>query len=102
MKAILSSIRLKMFSTFLLFAIFSASFAAAQADSNVVAVFLIGRDGDRTSEVQGNTQLTTLGKNQVFNTASYFRSRYLSPSSPDFIENVDTAYLYNQIYAAAP
>jgi hypothetical protein len=79
-----------------------ASFAAAQADSNVVAVFLIGREGDRTSEVQGNTQLTTLGKNQVFNTASYFRSRYLNSSSPDFIINVDTDYLYNQIYAAAP
>jgi prostatic aicd phosphatase len=79
-----------------------SSFAVVQAASNVVAVFLIGREGDRTSEVQGNTQLTTLGKNQVFNTASYFRSRYLNSSSPDFIENVDIDYLYNQIYAAAP
>jgi len=76
--------------------------AAAQSSSNVIAVFLIGRHGDRTSKVQGNTQLTTLGKNQVFNTASYFRSRYLNISSPDFIVNVDTDYLYNQIYAAAP
>jgi hypothetical protein len=93
---------MKMFSNFVLIAILSASFAAAQADSNVVAVFLIGREGDRTSEVQGNTQLTTLGKNQVFNTGSYFRSQYLSSSSADFIVNVDTDYLYNQIYAAAP
>lgn len=91
-----------MLSNLLFIAILLALFAATQADSNVVALVLIGRDGDRTSEVQGNTQLTTLGKNQVFNTASYFRSRYLNSSSPDFIENVDTDYLYNQIFAAAP
>lgn len=91
-----------MLSKLLLAVILSISFTAVQADSTVVAVFLIGRHGDRTSMVQGNTQLTTLGKNQVFNTASYFRSRYLNSSSPNFIENVDTDYLYNQIYAAAP
>ena len=102
LKAIHHQFHWNMLSNFLFTAILLASFAATQADSNVVTVVLIGRDGDRTSEVQGNTQLTTLGKNQVFNTASYFRSRYLNSSSPDFIENVDTDYLYNQIYAVAP
>jgi hypothetical protein len=91
-----------MLSKLLITALLSVSFTAVHADSNVVAVFLIGRHGDCTSKVQGNTQLTTLGKNQVFNTGSYFRSRYLDSSSPNFIENVDTNYLYNQIYAAAP
>ena len=91
-----------MFSNLFLTALLSVSFAAAQADSNVIAVFLIGRHGDRTSKVEGNIQLTTLGKNQVFNTGSYFRRRYLNSSSPNFIENVHTDYLYNQIYAAAP
>jgi prostatic aicd phosphatase len=91
-----------MLSKLLLAVVLSISLTAVQGDSNVVAVFLIGREGDRTSMVQGNTQLTTLGKNQVFNTASYFRSRYLNSSSPNFIENVDIDYLYNQIYAAAP
>jgi len=91
-----------MLSKLLLAAVLSISLAAVQADSSVVAVFLIGRHGDRTPLVEGNTQLTTLGKNQVFNTGSYFRSRYLNSSSPNFIENVDTHYFYNQIYAAAP
>jgi hypothetical protein len=91
-----------MLSKLLLAVVLSVSLTAVQGDSNVIAVFLIGREGDRTSIVKGNTQLTTLGKNQVFNTASYFRSRYLNSSSPNFIQNVDTDYLYNQIYAAAP
>lgn len=91
-----------MLSNILLAALFFATFVTAQTDSTVVAVFLIGRHGDRTSKVEGDTQLTTLGKNQVFSSASYFRSRYLNSSSPNFIENVDTNYLYNQIYAAAP
>jgi hypothetical protein len=91
-----------MFSQLIYAALFAASLVTAQTDSEVVAVFLIGRHGDRTSKVQGNTQLTTLGKNQVFQTATYFRNRYLNTSSPNFIQNVDTDYLYNQIYAAAP
>jgi hypothetical protein len=75
---------------------------AAQADSNVVAVMLVGRHGDRTSKVQGNTKLTTLGKNQVFNTGSYFRSRYMNASSPNYIQDTSPDYAANQIYASTP
>ena len=78
-------------------------FAIAQSNSStVVAVLLISRHGDRTAKIQGNTQLTTLGKNQVFNTGSFFRSRYLNKSSPNFIRNVDTEYFAEQVYAASP
>lgn len=82
--------------------LWTASSVAGQAQSNVMAVFLIGRHGDRTSKIMGNTQLTTLGKNQVFQSATYFRNRYLNSSSSEFIQNVDSDYLYNQIYAQAP
>jgi hypothetical protein len=79
---------------------------AAQADSEVVAVMLLGRHGDRTAKtgpgVEGNSVLTTLGKNKVFQTGMYFRRRYLDSSSPNFIQGVDTNYLYNQLYASAP
>ena len=91
-----------MFSQLVLGALFLAGLVAAQSDSNVVAVMLVGRHGDRTSKVQGNTQLTTLGKNQVFNAASYFRSLYLNTSSPDYIEDINPNYVSNQIYASAP
>jgi acid phosphatase len=71
-------------------------------DSNVLAVMMVGRHGDRTSKVMGNTQLTTLGKNQVYQAGTYFRGRYLNPLSPDWIQGADSDYLYNQIYTAAP
>jgi hypothetical protein len=91
-----------MFLNLLIASVLSATLITAQVDSDVVAVFLVGRHGDRTSKVEGNTQLTTLGKNQVFNSATYFRNRYLNSSSPEFIQNIDSDYLSNQIYASAP
>jgi hypothetical protein len=75
---------------------------AAQSDSNVIAVFMLGRHGDRTSKVMGNTLLTTLGKNQLFESGQYFNNRYLNTSSPDYIQGVNSSYLYDQIYAGAP
>jgi hypothetical protein len=51
---------------FTLAAALLATIVAAQVDSNVIAVFMVGRHGDHTSEVMGNTQLMTLGKNQSF------------------------------------
>ena len=75
---------------------------SSTADSTCLAVMMVGRHGDRTSKIMGNTQLTTLGKNQVFQAATYFRGRYLNPLSPDYVQGVDSDYLYNQIYAAAP
>jgi len=80
----------------------SAGLVVPQSDSNVIAVFMIGRHGDRKSKVMGNSQLTTLGKNQVFQSAQYFRARYLNSSSPDNVMGIDDNYLYSQIYAAAP
>ena len=91
-------------STILLTALYVAALVSSQSDqfSEVIAVFLVGRHGDRTSKVEGNTQLTTLGKNQVFESATYFQNLYLVPTSPNRIQNVDFDYLYNQVYAAAP
>jgi acid phosphatase len=91
-----------MLSKLTLAALLSAAVVAAQSDSEVVAVFMLGRHGDRTPKVQGNTLLTTLGKNQVFESAQYFHNRYLNSSSPDYIQGVNSSYLYSQIYAQAP
>lgn len=91
-----------MFPKFTLATVLSAAIVTGQSDSTVVAVFMVGRHGDRTSKVMGNKQLTTLGKNQVFDSAQYFNGRYLNTSSPHYIQGVNDSYLYNQIYAAAP
>src|ERR1700724_3606676 len=79
----------------------------AQSDSEVVAVFLLGRHGDRTSRIQGSgiegtSVLTTLGKNQIYDVASYFRSYYLEPSSPNYVQNFSDNLVLSQIYASAP
>jgi len=91
----------------ILAAIVSATFVAAQSDTEIVAVFILGRHGDRTSKIQGlgiegNSVLTTLGKNQVFEAGTYFQNYYLNSSSPNFIQGVNSAYQINQIYASAP
>jgi len=96
-----------MFAQTILGALFFAAIAAAQSDSSVLAVFLFGRHGDRTSKItgigiEGNAILTTLGKNQIFDTAEYFRNKYISSTSPDYIQNISASYQYAQIYASAP
>ena len=88
-------------------ALLITSLVAAQSDTEIVAVFLLGRHGDRTSKIQGlgiegSSVLTTLGKNQVYNTGEYFRNRYLVSSSPQYIQNASSDYVINQIYASAP
>jgi hypothetical protein len=85
-----------------------APFVAAQTDnSKVLAVFLLGRHGDRTSRiaglgVEGEAVLTTLGKNQVFSTGGYWRNKYLNSSSSDFILGVNDNFQYDQVYGSAP
>jgi hypothetical protein len=81
-----------------------AALVVAQSDSEVVAVFLLGRHGDRTSKIgiEGSSVLTTLGENEIFESATSFRNRYFDPSSPDYISNISSIYEIPQIYASAP
>ena len=86
---------------------FLAGTVAAQSDSEVVAVFLLGRHGDRTSKIQGlgiegSSVLTTLGKNQIYSVASYFRNYYLESNNPNYIQNFSDNLVLSQIYASAP
>jgi len=85
----------------------SATLAAAQSDSEVIAVFLLGRHGDRTSKIkgigiEGSSVLTTLGENQIFESATFWRNHYLNSSSPDEIKGISSDYVIGQIYASAP
>jgi hypothetical protein len=80
----------------------AAAVAAQSTSSEVIAVFLLGRHGERTPKLVGSTELTTLGRNQVFNSGSFFRSLYLNSSSPDFITGVNPNYVPNQIFASVP
>ena len=91
----------------LLGAILSATLVAAQSDSEVVAVFLLGRHGDRTSRifsmgVEGSSVLTSLGMNQVYETGTFWYNKYFDSSSPDSIHGLNSTYQIPQIYASAP
>ena len=96
-----------MFLKAILAAIVSTTFVVAQSESEIVGLFVLGRHGDRTSKIQGlgiegSSVLTTLGKNQVFESGTYFRNYYLNSSSPNFIQGINANYQINQIYASAP
>jgi hypothetical protein len=88
-------------------AVFSAALVAAQSDSEVVAVFLWGRHGDRTSKIkglgiEGSSVLTTLGMNEVYETGQFWAAKYYNGSSPDVIQGLTDYYQIPQIYASAP
>jgi len=76
--------------------------AAQSSSSEVIAVFLLGRHGERTPKLTGSTELTTLGRNQAFNSGSFFRSLYLNSSSADFTTGVNPNYVPNQIFVSVP
>ena len=88
-------------------AVLSATLVAAQSDSEVVAVFLWGRHGDRTSKIkgigiEGSSVLTTLGMNEVFETGQFWANLYYNGNSTDAIQGLTDYYQIPQIYASAP
>jgi hypothetical protein len=88
-------------------AAFGAALVAAQTNSDVVAVFILGRHGDRTSKIfglgiEGSSVLTTLGANEVSESATFFRNYYLNSTSDNAIVNASSNFIFGQIYASAP
>jgi prostatic aicd phosphatase len=66
-------------------------------DSQVLGVVVVSRHGDRRGFYQdpktytpSNTEITPLGNQQSFQLGEYLRSRYLTPSSPHFIQNISS------------
>ena len=66
-------------------------------DSQLLGVVIMSRHGDRRGFYQdpetyaaSNTEITPLGNQQSFQLGQYLRSRYLTDSSPDFIQSVSS------------
>lgn len=78
-------------------------------DSQVLGVVIMSRHGDRRGFYQdpntynpSNTEITPLGNEQSFQLGEYLRSRYLAPSSPDFIQNISSGLVNpNQVLVRA-
>ncbi|OAX80792.1 hypothetical protein ACJ72_04870 [Emergomyces africanus] len=78
----------------------SAPLASAEA---VLGAYVFARHGDRTSKSTPPTDLTSLGYQQVFTTGSYYRGRYISPSSDSRILGISPDIVKpNQLAAFAP
>ncbi|KAK4161372.1 lysosomal acid phosphatase [Cladorrhinum sp. PSN259] len=77
--------------------------ATAAAAETIHGVLVLTRHGDRTTKHYGAQQLTALGAQQCFQSGDFYRSRYLSASSPYHISGINgEQYSRAQIYATAP
>ncbi|KAI1180526.1 putative histidine acid phosphatase [Nemania sp. FL0916] len=74
----------------------------SQAET-VLGIYIFSRHGDRTPKILAPTNLTSLGADEVFNSGSYYRSRYVAAdaSSPVHGLSHDTAAL-QQLTVTAP
>lgn len=69
----------------------------------VVGAYIFARHGDRTAKILGNTQLTDLGYNEVYDTGSFYNARYILSSSDKQIEGISPLIVQaSQISASSP
>lgn len=86
----------------LLLALVAVPMGSVSAEK-VVGAFVLARHGDRTAKVFGNTLLTDLGYQEVFQTGSFYHDRYIAPDSPLQIEGISQPIVNQaQIHASAP
>lgn len=77
--------------------------AQVAVSETVYGTAIFSRHGDRTWKGAPPTRLTTVGQIQLFNSGSYWRSRYLDANSTHQISSVSKdTYKAAQISAAAP
>ena len=82
----------------------AASLSASVVEAErVVGAYIFARHGDRTAKVLGNTQLTYLGYNEVFDAGSFYRNRYVVDESDHQIEGISPVIVNPaQINASSP
>ncbi|PWY92250.1 phosphoglycerate mutase-like protein [Aspergillus heteromorphus CBS 117.55] len=69
----------------------------------VLGAYIFARHGDRTAKVLKNTELTELGYNEVFDTGSYYRTRYIHANSSQHIQGINENLVkLSQISASSP
>ncbi|TLD14446.1 hypothetical protein PspLS_11167 [Pyricularia sp. CBS 133598] len=80
-----------------------ATLASSALAETIHGVVVYSRHGDRTTKHYGSQMLTDLGAQQNFQVGSAYRSRYLTPGSPQHIAGISPdKYVPDQVYASAP
>ncbi|PYH88207.1 phosphoglycerate mutase-like protein [Aspergillus ellipticus CBS 707.79] len=87
----------------LVLALLALPLALPASAERVLAAYIFARHGDRTAKVLKNTELTDLGYNEVFDTGSYYRSRYIQANSSRHIQGINVNLVkLSQISASSP
>jgi hypothetical protein len=80
-----------------------AGLGVASAQETVLGAFIFSRHGDRTAKSTPPANLTDLGYLEVFNSATYFRNRYIASDAEYRIHGInDDLVKQSQISASAP
>ncbi|KAJ5831742.1 Histidine phosphatase superfamily clade-2 [Penicillium riverlandense] len=88
------------FQSGLLLASMVAPLASAE---RVLGAYIFARHGDRTAKISGNTELTDLGYQEVFDAGSFYNARYINSSSPKHIQGISSNVVnLTQVLASAP
>lgn len=84
------------------FALLTALAATAAAET-IHGVVIFTRHGDRTAKFYPTYSLTNLGAEQVYQSGSYYRDRYLSNSSAYKVSGISSDQIQPaQVYASVP
>jgi hypothetical protein len=76
---------------------------AANCEETVLGVYIFSRHGDRTAKSTPPTNLTDLGYEEVFNSGTYFRNRYIAEGASSKIYGMNTDLVKEaQITVSAP
>jgi hypothetical protein len=78
-----------------------AFLSLVEAQETLLGSFVFHRHGDRTSKFWPPAKLTALGANQVHESGTYYRNRYVNGSSPIYGIEKDIAQL-SQLSVEAP
>lgn len=75
----------------------------ANCKETVLGVYIFSRHGDRTAKSTPPANLTDLGYEEIFNSGTYFRSRYITEGAPSKIHGMNTDLVKeSQITVSAP
>ncbi|RAK73833.1 histidine acid phosphatase [Aspergillus fijiensis CBS 313.89] len=89
-------------SSFML-ALLAMPLALPVSAERILGAYIFARHGDRTAKVLKNTQLTDLGYSEVYQTGSYWRSRYLDSNSSLQIQGINENIVkLSQISVSSP
>jgi hypothetical protein len=80
-----------------------STLACSAYAETVLGAYIFHRHGDRTPKSLPPTNLTTLGYSQVYDSGTYYRSRYLAAESPHRIRGLNTEVVkLSQLSVTAP